>query len=115
MGRPQVKVISTDSKPTTSFHPRIARIADCTASWSAAVTRPMRLACAASTVAILVGRITDGMDRPPNRGSESGTSCGHARFSAAVIITTQIRPVDSSCAGRETMRAGRRWRAGRSA
>jgi len=60
-----------------------------------------------------LGRADDGRNgKTGEAGSESGTSCGQARFSAAVIITTQIRPVACSCAGWETTRAGRRCRTG---
>jgi encapsulating protein for peroxidase len=62
----------------------------------------------------LVGRTADGIDSPARRASARRTSPGQGRFSAAVITTTQTRPVACSCAGDDTTKAGLRWRTGRS-
>jgi hypothetical protein len=66
-----------------------------------------------STVAILVGRTTQGEGRPARAGSAIGASWGNALWRALVIIANQTNPCAASCA-LETTSAGRRFSANRS-
>lgn len=59
-------------------------------------------------------RITEGTGRPAAARLFTGTSPGHPRFCALVIITTHSSPWASSRLPADTTSAGRDWRVGRS-
>jgi len=75
-------------------------------SW-VSLTHPNLVASAASMVAIFAVRITDATGNPARARAVMGTSLDHPRFSALVIITTQIRLWASRRLADDTTRAGR--------
>src|SRR5210317_1352952 len=73
----------------------------------ASPSEPIRVAAAASMVATLAQRTTEGAGNPASSGWVTSTSPAQGLFFALVIISTQSRPSASCNSEDDTTRAGR--------